>query len=188
MDLYLFNLINPVRDSLFFVDSLDLIIFNGVNQFALKWLWLDVLAIILAEFFPYILLFALLLFLLKDHKKYLKVIIEAIAAAFFARFVIVSFIRWILPRARPFVNNNINLLFEYQGCSFPSGQAAFFFAISTILYFYNKKIGALFFLSSILIVLARVFSGIHWPSDILTGAIVGIISGLVIKQGAKLLK
>jgi undecaprenyl-diphosphatase len=111
-----------------------------------------------------------------------------LVAALFARFAVVSFIRWILPRARPFVNNNVNLLFEHQGSSFPSGHTAFFFALSTIIYFYNKKIGALFFLSSILIVLARVFSGIHWPSDILAGLIVGIISGLIIKQGAKLLK
>lgn len=167
---------------------MDIYLFNLINQFALKWFWLDVLAIILAEFFPYLLALALIIFLLKDHKKHSKMIMEAITAAFFARFAIVSFIRWILPRARPFVNNNVNLLFEHSGFSFPSGHAAFFFALSTIIYFYNKKIGALFFLSSILIVLARVFSGIHWPSDVLAGAIVGIISALVIKQGAKLLK
>jgi len=167
---------------------MDLYLFNLINQFALKWAWLDVLAIILAEFFPYLLIIALAIFLLKDYRKYSKIVIEALVAAFFARFALVSFIRWVLPRARPFLNNNVNLLFEHQGSSFPSGHAAFFFALSTIIYFYNKKIGALFFLTSILIVLARIFSGIHWPSDILAGAIVGIISGLVIKQGAKLLK
>lgn len=167
---------------------MDLYLFNLINQFALKWPWLDFLAVILAEFLPYLLIIALIIFLLKDYKKHSKMIIEALIAAFFARFAIVSFIRWILPRARPFINNNVNLLFEHSGSSFPSGHAAFFFALSTIIYFYNKKIGALFFLSSILIVLARVFSGIHWPSDILVGAIVGIISGLVIKQAAKLLK
>jgi len=165
---------------------MDLYLFNLINQLALKSLWLDVLAIILAEFFPYVLLFTLLIFLLKDHKKYFKMVVEAITAALFARFAIVSFIRWVLPRARPFVDNNVNLLFEHQGSSFPTGHATFFFAISTIIYFYNKKIGALFFLSSILIVLARVFSGVHWPSDILAGAVVGIISALIIKKGARL--
>lgn len=165
---------------------MDLYLFNLVNQFALKWLWLDILAIILAEFLPYFLLIALIVLLLKDKKKYSGMVVQAIVAGFFARFAIVSFIRWVLPRARPFMNNSVNLLFEHQGSSFPSGHAAFFFAISTIIYFYNKKIGALFFLSSILIVLARVFSGIHWPSDILAGAIIGIISALIIKKVVRL--
>jgi len=161
---------------------MDLYLFNLINQFALKWEWLDVLAIILAEFFQYFLLFGLFLFLVKDFKKYLRMVIESVVAALFARFVIVSFIRWTLPRPRPFITNNVNLLFEYSGSAFPSGHAAFFFAVATIIYLYNKKIGALFYLSSILIVLARVFSGVHWPSDILAGAIVGIISGLLIKK------
>jgi len=159
---------------------MDLYLFNLINQFALKWEWLDVLAIILAEFFQYFLLFGLFLFLVKDFKKYLRMVIESVVAALFARFVIVSFIRWTLPRLRPFITNNVNLLFEYSGSAFPSGHAAFFFAVATIIYLYNKKIGALFYLGSILIILARVFSGVHWPSDILAGAVVGILSGYAI--------
>src|SRR4030042_3561144 len=159
---------------------MDLYLFNLINQFALKWEWLDVLAIFLAEFLQYFLLFGLFLFLVKDFKKYLRMIIEAVLSAFLARFVIVSFIRWILPRLRPFITNNVNLLFEYSGSAFPSGHAAFFFAVATVVYLYNKKIGALFYLSSLLIVLARVFSGVHWPSDILAGAVVGILSGYAI--------
>jgi undecaprenyl-diphosphatase len=190
MDLYLFNLINPVKDFLIFsVKSFDNFIFNWVNQFALKWEWFDVLAIFLAEFLQYFLLFGLILFLVKDFKKYLRMIIEAILSALLARFVIVSFIRWILPRLRPFLINNVNLLFEQSGSAFPSGHAAFFFAVATVVYFYNKKIGALFYLSSVLIVLARVFSGVHWPSDILAGTVVGLLVGyLVYKISKKFLK
>jgi len=159
---------------------MDLYLFNLINQFALKWEWLDVLAIFLAEFLQYFLLFGLILFLVKDFKKYLRMVVETILSALLARFVIVSFIRWILLRSRPFIINNVNLLFERSGFAFPSGHAAFFLAISTVVYFYNKKIGALFYLGSILIILARVFSGVHWPSDILAGAVVGILSGYAI--------
>lgn len=116
-------------------------------------------------------------------------IIESIVAVLLARFVVVSLIRWVLPRSRPFIIDNVNLLFEHSGSAFPSGHAAFFFAVSTIVYFYNKKIGALFYLSSILIVLARVFSGVHWPSDILAGAVVGLLVGYsVYKISKKFLK
>jgi len=188
MVLYLFNLINSVKDFLIFhVKSFDNFIFNKINQFVLRWKWFDVLAIFLAEFLQYFLLFGLFLFLVKDFKKYLRMVVESALAAFLARFVMVSFIRWFLPRIRPFAINNVNFLFEHSGSSFPSGHAAFFFAIAAIVYFYNKKIGILFYLSSILIVLARVFSGVHWPSDVLSGMLIGILSGLAIFKISKLI-
>jgi undecaprenyl-diphosphatase len=64
----------------------------------------------------------------------------------------------------------------------PSGHATLFFALSAVIYFYNKKLGIFCFISSTLIVLARVFGGIHWPSDVLAGAIIGILSGWLINK------
>ncbi len=159
---------------------MDLFLFQQINQFALKWFWLDVLAIFLAEYLGYILLLSLLLFLAIRFRKYFKMVIEAIISAILARFVIVELIRWIWQRPRPFVQNNVNLLLTHNAASFPSGHAAFFFALSTIVYFYNKKAGIFFFIASFLICLARIFAGIHWPTDILFGAIIGILSGLII--------
>jgi len=164
---------------------MDASLFNLINQFALKWFWLDVLGIYFAEYFEYILLFSLLLFLVVRFRKYFKMIIEAIISAILARFVIVGLIRWLWQKPRPFVENNVNLLLTHDAPAFPSGHAAFFFALSTIVYLYNKKIGLLFFIFSFLICLARVFTGIHWPVDILAGAIVGVLSGYLIHKISK---
>jgi len=164
---------------------MDASIFNLINQFALKWFWLDVLAIFLAEYFGYILLFSLLLFLAHRFRKYFKMIIEAIISAILARFVIVELIRWIWQRPRPFVENNVNLLLTHNSSAFPSGHAAFFFAVSTIVYIYNKKAGIIFFISSFLICLARVFAGIHWPADILAGMAVGVLSAWLVHKITK---
>lgn len=190
---------------------MDVFIFNLINQFALTWFWLDVLAIFLAEYFGYVLLFSLLLFLAVRFREYfypvkfvrpgeiasstislgkqpfnrVKMIIEAIISAILARFVIVEFIRWIWQRPRPFVENNVNLLLTHNASAFPSGHAAFFFAISTVLYLYNKKAGIFFFIASFLICLARVFAGIHWPLDILAGAVVGVFSGYLVHKISK---
>ena len=118
-------------------------------------------------------------------------VISAFAAAVFARFIIVEIIRYFLPKLRPFVENNVNLLISQdpKEPSFPSGHASFFFAIAAVVYFYNKKAGTLFFVSAFLISISRVLIGVHWPSDILAGAIVGIFSGwLIFKLAKKLIK
>lgn len=170
---------------------MDFYLFNQINQFALKWLWLDTLAIFFAQYFEYVLIFFLLLFLVRNFRKYWLMVIQAFLAAILARLVIVGIIRYFLPRPRPFLEVPVNLLLEPQNqASFPSGHAAFYFAIATIVFLYLKKVypsskfwwgvGILFFAGSFLITIARVFVGVHWPSDILAGAIIGIFSGWII--------
>ena len=160
---------------------MDLYLFNLINQFAGKWSWLDTLAVFLAEYFEYFLIVFLLLFLLLRFKTYWKTVLGALISAVLARLIIVNFIRWIWLRPRPFIENNVNLLLEYPDkAAFPSGHAAFYFAISTVVFCKNKEAGVLFFAGTILICLARVFAGIHWPTDILAGTVVGVLSGWLV--------
>lgn len=161
---------------------MDLYLFQQINQFAGKWLWLDTLGIYFAEYFEYVVVFCLVLFLVIKFRKYWKMVFQAVISALLARFIVVEFIRWLWPRSRPFVENNVNLLLTHNEASFPSGHAAFFFALSFIIFLHNKKIGTLFFIASFLICLARVFTGIHWPTDILAGAIVGILSAWLLHK------
>jgi undecaprenyl-diphosphatase len=161
---------------------MDLYLFKLINQFAFKRFWLDILGKFFAQYLGYVLIIFLFLFLFLSFKKYWKMVVGAIASAVLARLVIVEIIRWLLPRQRPFIaNNNVNLLLNHSASSsFPSGHAAFFFAISVVVYFYNKKAGILFLIGAFLICLARVFVGVHWPSDVTAGALAGIFSGWLV--------
>ncbi len=162
---------------------MNLFLFQQINGLALKSFWLDILGIYFAKYLGYLLIFCLFLFIFKNFKKYKRMVFEALISAVFTRVVVVSFFRWILPRSRPFVENQVNLLLEHPPTSaFPSAHASFYFAIATIVYFYNKKAGIFFFIASFLIGISRVFSGIHWPLDILAGIVVGIFSGWLIHK------
>ena len=162
---------------------MDLYLFQQINQFAGQWPFLDKIAIFFADNFGYVLIFCLFLFLLKNYKRYWLMMVKALGAAIFARYIIVNIIRWLWERPRPFVENQINLLLPHEATgSFPSGHAAFYFAIATVIYLYNKKIGILFFIGSFLIGIARVFVGLHWPSDILGGVLVGIFFVFLVKK------
>ncbi len=143
----------------------------------------DYLSIFFAKYFIYVLVILVVIIFWRKW----KIISQSFLAAILARWGIVEFIRFLWPRPRPFINHEVNLLFPYVEPSFPSGHAAFAFAIATVIYLYNKKTGAAFFIAAFLISISRVFVGIHWPSDILAGAVVGIFSGwLVIKLSKKL--
>jgi undecaprenyl-diphosphatase len=159
----------------------DYLVFEKINSLAGKYPVLDAMAIFFAKYFDYFLIFIVFLFLLKNFKKYWRPVVKTVSAGVLARLGFTEIIRFFYKRPRPFVENKVNLLFNYSSSSsFPSGHAAFYFAVSIIIYSYNKKAGYLFFIASFLISLSRVFVGIHWPSDILGGAIVGIISGIII--------
>jgi undecaprenyl-diphosphatase len=162
--------------------DIDIYLFNKINGLAGKSICLDSTAIFFARYFEYVLIIVLLLFLVKEFKKYWPMVVQAFSAAILSRFVITNIIRWLLPRPRPFVALHLNSLFYQNPAepSFPSGHAAFYFAIATVVYLYNKRVGISFLIAAFLISIARVFSGIHWPSDILAGAAIGIFSGWLI--------
>jgi len=164
--------------------NIDLYLFNLINQFAGRWAWLDYLAIFCTDYLGYILLLILVILLAISFKKYWKMVLEAVIAALFTRFVLTAIIRWLWFRPRPFVVEGFVPLIEQspKEGAFPSGHASFYFALSTIVYYYNKKLGIFFYISSLFIVLSRVFVGVHWPSDILIGALLGILMGWILNK------
>jgi len=158
--------------------NLDFLIFQSLNRIAGKMPFLDSLAIFFAQYAGYLLLLILLVFLLRNFKKHKKPTILSLSAAIFSRFVVTELIRYLYFRPRPFVVSSANLLILHNPtASFPSGHASFYFALSTVIYFFNKKLGALFLIISFLIGVFRIYCGLHWPSDILVGAVVGVFVG-----------
>ena len=141
----------------------------------------EFLIILFGEYFAYILAAGVLVFWWKSRKAHAKFLCQAIAAVILARCIITEAIRFFWERPRPFVENNITPLIEHvTSPSFPSGHAAVFFAIGAVVYFYNKKAGILFLLGAAILSGARVFAFLHWPTDILAGAIIGVASALFV--------
>jgi len=156
---------------------MDFSIFQLINGFALRYLWLDALGIFFAQYLPYVLLACLGILLLKNFKRYSRMVFLSLISAAFGE-VLVQIIRFFWYSPRPFVENSVNLLFSHpQTNSFPSGHTTFFFALSAVVYFHSKKLGIVFLGASFLIGIARVFAGLHWFSDILGGMIIGFLTG-----------
>lgn len=82
----------------------------------------------------------------------------------------------IICRPRPFMQaEDFKLLIPPpSGYSFPSGHSASSFTAATVYYAFNKKIGRWAFVLATLIAFSRVFLYVHFPTDILAGAALGI--------------
>lgn len=80
-------------------------------------------------------------------------------------------------RPRPFDGlEGINLLF-YQptDSSFPSNSAAAAFAIAAAVWCVNRRIGTALFIAAAVYGFSRVYVGVHYPADVLGGAVIALI-------------
>ena len=68
---------------------------------------------------------------------------------------------------------------EKCGKSFPSRHAFSVFVIATLAFFYSIPLGIGISLFGIALAVARVFLGIHFIRDVVSGALVGIASGFI---------
>ena len=86
-------------------------------------------------------------------------------------------------RSRPFVSKDVVTLvdFPYSIKSFPSDHATVVFALAVAIFFYNKKMGIIFLLMSLLVGLGRIYVGVHYPFDIGAGILVGVVAALMVR-------
>jgi undecaprenyl-diphosphatase len=99
----------------------------------------------------------------------------------FARGFLVSLIRFFYEKPRPFNVLGFEPLFNpVSEQAFPSGHVALLFGLAFGIFLFNKKWGFWYLGFSLINGLARVFSGVHWPLDILGGILVGFISFLLV--------
>lgn len=83
----------------------------------------------------------------------------------------------LIERPRPFITHDLVVLFyKPTDFSFPSNPVAACFGIAAVVSTFNKKLGLSMFLFVGILAFSRVYVGVHYPSDVIMGAIIGILS------------
>jgi len=150
-------------------------IFDAFIIFSADYLWF-LLVVILA---------VLLYFSSYAKKEKIRIFGVALVSAAVARLAVTEIIRLFYHRPRPFTELQVNQLVSDNAWSFPSGHSTFLFAMAAAIYLYNKKWGIWFFAGSVLVAVSRVIGGVHYPSDILGGAAIGLLVAYVVFHFAK---
>jgi len=124
---------------------------------------------------------------------YIYLILKRKVNAFYCTFVamavaglidLVITIFW--RRPRPFISHSSEVMtpivqgLRVYSISFPSVHTYIAFAIATSIFLYgHKRLGTLLFILAFCVAIGRVGAGLHYPSDILAGAFLGIASGII---------
>lgn len=160
---------------------LDLSLFNFFNHLAGASLIGDLTVVFLAQYLPYLIILAFLIwvfFQTRSWREKIYLMLTGAVAGLVARFVVGEIIRFFYHRPRPFLVHDVIKLISETSWSFPSGHTLFFFALSTIVYLRYKKWGWTFYVASLIMAFARVAAGVHYPTDILGGIILGLGTGV----------
>lgn len=163
--------------------SLDLKVFELIHGLAGASGVLDFFGVLFAEYLPFVFGIALLFFVMKRRgvRERVLTFLYLLFTGVVSHYVLVPVIKFIVPRERPFVLLKIIPLVSESGSSFPSGHAAFFFAMAFVLFAMDKKWGTWFLVFAILNGAARIFVGVLYPLDVVGGAAVGLITYLIFK-------
>lgn len=164
-------------------DKETFIYLNGLGTQRYDQFWTTITEI--TTWIPLFLLFALL-FVLKFSKREAFLNILSVVATTIFITVLTYLAKIFIERPRPCndetINSAIRILKTPTDYSFFSGHASSSFAITTMAFLLLRsrvKWAWIFFLWPLAFSYSRIYVGVHFPLDILVGAIIGILSAIL---------
>jgi undecaprenyl-diphosphatase len=92
-------------------------------------------------------------------------------------------LKLLIPRHRPRVHPLVTRPHDH---SFPSGHAATSFACATVLAYASPRLRVPVYLLAALIGFSRVYVGVHYPLDVIGGAVLGVAIGAAVARALRL--
>ena len=160
----------------------NLSVFNFIFNLGHRNVWLAGLAIFFAQYLPYFLILGALVLvaLQKGMRNKVYLFCEGALAIILSRGILTEVIRFFYRHPRPFEVLGFTPLVGASGPSFPSGHMAAYAALAMTLWYADRKWGTVYFVCVVLIGIARVYAGVHWPLDILGGIVIALVSAIFI--------
>jgi undecaprenyl-diphosphatase len=131
----------------------------------------------MASFLLWIMFVGLLALWIIDGKVKQEIVVHTIISVILA-WVAADLFKEIFPTLRPYHVNGMTPLTitkHHLDGSFPSSHTSVAFALAVSVFLHNRKIGLIFLASAFGVGIGRVLSFVHYPIDILGGAVFGCV-------------
>lgn len=99
--------------------------------------------------------------------------------------IIVQFLKQHISRIRPYEalpDVNFDHNFALSDYSFPSGHSATIFCIATMASWGVPWLAPVFFGIALLVAISRIYLGLHFPSDVMVGSVIGWLCAAMVLQ------
>ena len=158
------------------LSEINIELFRMFNDLGKEVMFLNPIMIFFAKYMKYFLLFGNVMYWF-TRKRENRIMIISSMFAFVVAEVFGAIAGAIHSNNQPFAElSNVNQLIGHAiDNSFPSDHAIEFFSICITFLLFKKNLRYVWLAIAILVSISRVWVGVHYPADILVGAILGII-------------
>ena len=166
-----------------FLENIDILIFNFFAATPQTPTLIAYLGIVCAKFLIYFIPFHLIILWFlggRGERQAALSIVISVAVALLLSFIIGQ----LFYRPRPFVAGIVKALIEHkENASFPSNHALIFTIYVFSLYWYRyKQVARIGLVLGLLTCWGRVFTGVHYPSDIFGGIVLGLVISVIVAR------
>ncbi|NOV03863.1 phosphatase PAP2 family protein [Paenibacillus sp. LMG 31457] len=156
--------------------------FQTINQLGDTIAVLNPIMRFFASYAEYVFYLGIVLYWFTRQEVKRRMVGEAIIAAC-AAFAFGGLLSHFFYRDRPFVAHQIiQLIAHPANASFPSDHAIGAFVIATSIWIYRRKDGKIWLALAACIAFSRIWTGVHYPSDVLAGALIGSTAAVLVHQ------
>ncbi len=149
--------------------------------------WLDFLMLALSETLLYVIILIALYFFYRRRRKFPALGLSVLASTLFGillKFITgwprpckssLPFVHRVLVNGVPYCRSSV-FPFNLATSSFPSIHAAVLFAVLPFTA-YDRRFFVGFLIYAVLTSMSRIYLGVHYPHDVLAGAVIGVLIG-----------
>lgn len=162
--------------------ELDYQWFQMINELGHTLSVLNPIMSLFASYAEYVFYIGIVIYWFTRHEIKRRMVAESLISAC-AALVCSGIIGHFFYRDRPFVTHTVlQLIAHPANASFPSDHAIGAFAIATSIWIFRRKDGMVWLALAACIAFSRVWTGVHYPSDVLAGAVIGIAASVAVHQ------
>ncbi len=160
---------------------MDRMLFHEINRLSGRNKEVDQFFVFISRYIKYI--FALVLIIMWFQKQPYKKIVYNSAISVVVNVCLTTVVNWFYFKPRPYMLQNVNVLIRSKrNSAFPSKHTLLTFAVAVSTLMYRKTIGFLLLFASCLTGFSRIWTGVHYPLDILSSAFVGSFVSVLVNR------